>query len=277
MAEIMTPVVVLAGGLFWTRSSTGLSVADIFKTLSVIAVVSGPLSRILVCMPFFVGSIACLGRIQQYLLLGELRDTRSIEKDNDAEIDTIIREKPIGGVGAKSQCAIDLNAVNITLPGKNTPLIQNVSIKDQRQGNTTMIYGPVGCGKSTLLKAIIGEIEASSGRIHIGSGQVAYCDQTPWLQNISIRDNIVAQTEWLPHRYNDVLYCCALDEDLKQLPDGDKTIVGSRGSGLSGGQKQRVVSSCSHHSRIISIRKTDITSSTGPSSRDVLLRSRFCH
>lgn len=276
MAEILTPVVVLAGGLFWTRASNGLSVADIFKTLSVIAVVSGPLSRILVCMPFFVGSVACLGRIQKYLLLGELRDTRSIEKDDDSSIDTIIREKPIGGVEAGSQCAIDIAGVNLTLPGKDRPLIRNANMKHKRHGNSTMIYGPVGCGKSTLLNAIIGEIEASSGRVHLGSGQVAYCDQTPWLQNVSIKDNIIAQTEWIPQRYQDVLYCCALDEDLKHLPDGDQTIVGSRGSALSGGQKQRVVCRYSCLSNFATW-KTDTTYRIGSGPRDVRLRSRFCH
>jgi ABC-type multidrug transport system fused ATPase/permease subunit len=241
VAEGMTPVVVLAGGFFWTRSSTGLGAADIFKTLSVIAIVSGPLSRVLVCMPFLVGSMACLGRIQKYLLLEELVDTRIIDHDNDATLDTVIKEKPVGGVWAKSKCAMELEAATLSVPSIDRPLIKNAHMKDRRRGNVTMIYGPVGCGKSTLLKAIIGEVGLQSGRVRLGSGQVAYCDQTPWLQNWSIRDNIIAQTEYIADRYNDVLYCCALDEDMKQFSDGDKTIIGSRGSTLSGGQKQRVV------------------------------------
>ncbi|KAK3186314.1 hypothetical protein K4F52_004852 [Lecanicillium sp. MT-2017a] len=62
----------------------------------------------------------------------------------------------------------------------------------------------------------------------------------PWLQNCSIRDNITGQSEYDADRYAHVLHCCALDEDLMQLPDGDKTLVGSRGSALSGGQRQRI-------------------------------------
>ena len=33
---------------------------------------------------------------------------------------------------------------------------------------------------------------------------------------------------------------CQLEPDLKQLPDGDQTVIGERGINLSGGQKARV-------------------------------------
>jgi len=71
---------------------------------------------------------------------------------------------------------------------------------------------------------------------------MAYCDQTPWLENRSIRDNILGQSpldeKWLAT----VLEACALDEDVRMFPLGDLTLVGSGGVSLSGGQKQRVVS-----------------------------------
>ena len=37
-----------------------------------------------------------------------------------------------------------------------------------------------------------------------------------------------------------VLSVCALEQDLKELPDGDLTMVGDHGAALSGGQKARV-------------------------------------
>ena len=36
---------------------------------------------------------------------------------------------------------------------------------------------------------------------------------------------------------------CDLEKDFSQLPQGDGTVIGSKGLALSGGQKQRVVSS----------------------------------
>jgi hypothetical protein len=41
--------------------------------------------------------------------------------------------------------------------------------------------------------------------------------------------------------YSSVIRSCALDEDLRQLPQGDQTQIGSKGIALSGGQSQRIV------------------------------------
>ena len=42
------------------------------------------------------------------------------------------------------------------------------------------------------------------------------------------------------HRYDQVVYSCALLADLKLLPAGDMTEIGEKGVNLSGGQQQRV-------------------------------------
>jgi ABC-type bacteriocin/lantibiotic exporter with double-glycine peptidase domain len=104
-----------------------------------------------------------------------------------------------------------------------------------------MFIGPVGCGKSSLLRCILGEIPLASGAATASSETIAYCDQTPWLQNTTIRNNIVAQSEYSPSWYREVLHTCALDEDIVQLSAGDQTQVGTGGCNLSGGQRQRVV------------------------------------
>jgi ATP-binding cassette subfamily C (CFTR/MRP) protein 1 len=41
--------------------------------------------------------------------------------------------------------------------------------------------------------------------------------------------------------YLEVLKSCALLEDLRNYPAGDRTLIGSKGITLSGGQKQRIV------------------------------------
>ena len=72
---------------------------------------------------------------------------------------------------------------------------------------------------------------------------MAYCSQTPWLLNTTIQQNITGLTEqsavdeqW----YRSVVTACALDEDISQFPNGDQSVIGSRGFTLSGGQKQRL-------------------------------------
>lgn len=49
----------------------------------------------------------------------------------------------------------------------------------------------MGQGKSSLLSAIIGEMEKFNGKINVFVNKMAYAPQQPWIQNASIRDNIL--------------------------------------------------------------------------------------
>ena len=69
---------------------------------------------------------------------------------------------------------------------------------------------------------------------------VSYAAQTSWLQNQSIKDNILFGSDFDEERYNAVVEACALLPDFKILEDGDETEIGTRGVTLSGGQKARV-------------------------------------
>ncbi|KAJ3474571.1 hypothetical protein NLG97_g9784 [Lecanicillium saksenae] len=94
----------------------------------------------------------------------------------------------------------------------------------------TMVIGPKGCGKSSLLKALLGELQLISGNIIAPSGPIAYSAETSFVQNLSIRDNIVGQSPFDPIWYQHVLHACTLQTELKRLPDGDETIAGEGGS-----------------------------------------------
>lgn len=61
---------------------------------------------------------------------------------------------------------------------------------------------------------------------------VAYASQTPWLQQKSIRDNILFGEEMDEERYEEVLDACALVQDLEVLEDGDQTEIGAKGVSL---------------------------------------------
>ncbi|KAK7745878.1 hypothetical protein SLS53_002596 [Cytospora paraplurivora] len=119
-------------------------------------------------------------------------------------------------------------------------VVKEVDTTIQVGSELTILVGPVGCGKSTLLKGLLGETPKLGGQIEIPSSEIAYCDQTPWIFNGSIRDNILAMSEYDAAWYATVLQSCSLDVDLHQMPDGDSTVVGSQGVKLSGGQKQRI-------------------------------------
>lgn len=101
------------------------------------------------------------------------------------------------------------------------------------------IVGSVGSGKSKLLQTILGETFTSGGEIKIG-GSVAYVEQEPWIINGSIRRNILMGQPYDQVKYESVLNCCCLLEDLNAMTHGDLTNVGEHGCTLSGGQKARI-------------------------------------
>ncbi|CAG8493537.1 20876_t:CDS:10, partial [Dentiscutata erythropus] len=107
-----------------------------------------------------------------------------------------------------------------------------------RYGKLSLIYGPTGCGKTGLLKALLGEIKCIDGNLFSPKiGEVAYAAQTVWLQNGTIRENILFGLEYEVGRFSKVLRMCALEEEV--LKFGDKEI-GENGIALSSGQKQRI-------------------------------------
>ncbi len=72
-------------------------------------------------------------------------------------------------------------------------------------------------------------------------GKVACCPQQPWLQNLSIRDNICSGLPYNESRYQAVLKATLLDYDIGQFGvERDLKIVSRDGLNISGGQRQRI-------------------------------------
>lgn len=117
-------------------------------------------------------------------------------------------------------------------------VLHNVSLSCPR-GSVTVIAGVVGSGKSTLLQGLIGEAERLAGNAHV-RGRVAYCAESPWILNRTLRENITFIDPLRPDWYDTVVSACALDVDAAALRDGYDTLIGDQGVTLSGGQKHRV-------------------------------------
>ncbi|XP_075573889.1 ATP-binding cassette sub-family C member 2 [Pelecanus crispus] len=116
--------------------------------------------------------------------------------------------------------------------------IRDVTL-DIMPGSLVAVVGAVGSGKSSLVSAMLGEMENIKGHINI-QGSLAYVPQQAWIQNATLKDNILFGSELDEARYQQVIKACALLPDLELLPAGDQTEIGEKGINLSGGQKQRV-------------------------------------
>jgi ATP-binding cassette subfamily C (CFTR/MRP) protein 1 len=121
------------------------------------------------------------------------------------------------------------------------------------KSSVCMISGPMGCGKSTLLRTILGEKMPKGATIHLQTPYVGYCGQIPWIQNCSIKQNIIGFHEPDESWYSNIIYVSDLEADFPQMLECDKTEVGSRGLSLSGGQKHRLVSVYGFYSHSLTV------------------------
>jgi ABC-type bacteriocin/lantibiotic exporter with double-glycine peptidase domain len=251
--------VVIAGGLFWTKDSHGLDAADTFTTLAITALVTGPMSKLLIGFPQVTSLLTCFSRIQDFLLLENLPgrnsspDTGMGRTDRDhlwigSHTDRLMaaveledrKAEPYCRQTATSAAAIVFADATISPVPQAEPVLTGLSLEIQHSA-INMVLGPTGSGKSTFLKAILGEASIVHGSVATSASVIGYCDQTCWLRNVSIQQNIVGPLDLDPVWYLEVVRCCMLEEDLHDMPSGDQSLVGSGGALLSGGQKQRVV------------------------------------
>jgi ATP-binding cassette subfamily C (CFTR/MRP) protein 1 len=204
-----------------------------------------------------MGGIGSFKRIQEFVSM-EVRAERrrfpsihsssasSINIDTDSDKDSEISQKDLSSVELFEMNSLGSQAVVIEngLFGwdKNKPsgTLHGINMIVPR-GKITMVVGPVGCGKSTLLKAVLGELPVMGGTLQLSSLRIALCDQTAWHVNGTVQQSITGASAYDLRWYSSVIRSCALDEDLRQLPQGDQTQIGSKGIALSGGQSQRIV------------------------------------
>ena len=113
-----------------------------------------------------------------------------------------------------------------------------------------MIKGPSGCGKSTFLKVLASYLQTYEGDIqyfgqqlsvipsHIIRDQIMYIDQTPYLFNQTVRENISLGDKFTDEAIVDSLVRAGFSENrANELIDYQ---VSGNGKNLSGGQKQRI-------------------------------------
>lgn len=116
--------------------------------------------------------------------------------------------------------------------------LRNISV-NIKQNALVMVVGVVGSGKSSLLLALMGEMTQMAGVRNI-QGKFSYAGQRPWIQNTTIRKNIMFYDAMDNQRYNDVIRVSHLTDDLTMFPNKDDTEIGEFGITVSGGQKARV-------------------------------------
>ncbi|PVD27620.1 hypothetical protein C0Q70_12786 [Pomacea canaliculata] len=190
-----------------------------FVTLALFNMLRVPLGLLSTIISMTVQSIVSVQRINKFLCCEDL-DTSSVTYD------------------ANAANAISVRNGTFTWDRSYEPVLKNIDI-EIGVGSLVAVVGHVGSGKSSLISSFLGETEKVSGDVTIKSS-VAYVPQQAWIQNATLRDNVLFGKLFNEKRYQQVLRACALERDLEILSAGDMTEIGERGINLSGGQKQRV-------------------------------------
>ncbi|KAF6731478.1 Canalicular multispecific organic anion transporter 1 [Oryzias melastigma] len=134
--------------------------------------------------------------------------------------------------------AVSVHESSFSWEKDTEPLLKDVSL-EIKPGRLVAVVGAVGSGKSSLLSALLGEMHCTKGFINI-KGSLAFVPQQAWIQNATVRDNILFGSSHEEKRFQEVIQACALGPDLKLLAAGELTEIGEKGINVSGGQKQRV-------------------------------------
>ncbi|XP_064629119.1 multidrug resistance-associated protein 1-like isoform X2 [Lineus longissimus] len=190
-----------------------------FVSMSLLNILRFPMTVLPMMISFLVMARVSIKRLTTFLKSDDIDEQNVIYKTGAGD--------PISIQNGTFKWSTDESAV-----------LKNVNLKVPT-GSLLAVVGQVGSGKSSLVSALLGEMIKDHGTVQI-RGSVAYVAQQAWIQNASVRDNILFGKLFDQVQYNSVIEACALTKDLEMLPAGDKTEIGEKGINLSGGQKQRV-------------------------------------
>nr|MCP8719475.1 ABC transporter transmembrane domain-containing protein [Asgard group archaeon] len=234
---------------------TPLTPDIVFPALALFDLLSEPMLLIPRFIVQFIEASTSLSRIGDLLTLDELDDDqhgyvkRDTEPNANSSYSVIVKDATfIWSDEKKTEYKDEESEV------QDTPS-SNVALKDinflAQKSKLTCVVGKVGSGKSTLIKAILGDVPIKVGSYSDNAangsspsvetfGSIAYCPQNPWILNGTVKENILFGHKYDSEFYRRTVDACELVSDFKNLPDGDKTVVGEKGISLSGGQKARI-------------------------------------
>ena len=220
----ISPVIVTLAsfGVYVLIDPTRVLTADtIFVCLSLFNIMRIPLTLFPWALIESIKLFVSFNRINKFLNAEELSDCiRDMDADSTCSVSLDRASFSWDDISAESSSLEDLSL--------NVP-----------KGSLVAVVGMVGAGKSSLVSALLGEMEMVSGSAS-REANVAYVPQQAWIQNMSLKNNVLFEKPYTEGKFKRVLKACALESDLDILASAEDTEIGENGINLSGGQKQRV-------------------------------------
>ncbi|CAR21376.1 KLTH0B00396p [Lachancea thermotolerans CBS 6340] len=224
----LTPTLVTAAtfGASIYLQKQKITVASAYTALTLFALLRNPLTQLATMLGTIIQTTVSIQRIEKFLNRSNTKK-HEILKDSFTEM------------GFRN-ASLTWNRFDTGF------MLKNLTI-DFELHKLNVIIGPSGSGKSSVLLALLGELDLIEGSIRVPRGYMhddrcsfAFCSQTPWITNATVKENIVFSSQFNTKRYQEVLHACGLEEDILEMQEGDETVVGDKGMTLSGGQRQRL-------------------------------------
>ncbi|KAJ6779422.1 hypothetical protein PWT90_03878 [Aphanocladium album] len=244
ISRILSPAVVIGAALYARSMDAEASITAIFPTLNLISLLSNPLASLLDEYTNVIAMHSSFYQIQEFLSLEEREECRVIaaRANGSGSQNTVAASSSHAqarAVQVRAANFIQFSTASIIPYGADTPIFTNVDFS-LNPGSITAVVGTRRSGKSVLLEAMLGETKLRDGSAYVGDDIVGFSGQHVWLQNLSVRDNIIGPHLFDIRRFKLVIRCCLLQEDIKSFPGGDCFVIGVGGSKLSNGQRQRL-------------------------------------
>jgi thiol reductant ABC exporter CydD subunit len=146
---------------------------------------------------------------------------------------------------------IRLDGVSFAYPTRNALVLDDVDL-ELRPGETLALVGSSGSGKSTIASLVLGLAEPTSGRVLVGSLDLADCDAAAWRAGIAwvpqrptvfrgtVAENIRLGLSASTERVVAAATLAGADHFVRELPEGYETLVGDGGRPLSAGERRRL-------------------------------------
>lgn len=122
-----------------------------------------------------------------------------------------------------------------------------------RPGDYVALAGPSGCGKSTIFRLLLGFEMPESGTVFVDGhnlnsldasairGRMGVVQQGGRILAGTIYENIAGMAVMSDREVWDAAHAAALDEDIRAMPMGMRTVLSEGGTGISVGQRQRLL------------------------------------
>ncbi|KAH8195528.1 hypothetical protein TruAng_010313 [Truncatella angustata] len=277
IAPVVTFGVYAIIAVFWKNDT--LLTAQAFTSIALINVLVMPVMLVVQIIPRLLQCVGSFDRIQEYCNYAESsvpsKEDHTDEKrpQSSISLQSLPPVMEVSGSGHSGD-AIAVEKQNFAWAKDKPAFLKDIDLR-VKKGAFTMVVGAVGSGKTMLLESILGETLSGPGSTVQRAPSVAYCAQQPWLENGTIRSNIIGVSQYDQRWYRTVLSACGLDLDIQALENGDQTIVGSKGVNLSGGQKQRIAIARAVYSRRDTVIFDDIFSGMDAHTIELVSRRLF--